>query len=133
MIQFFLVFSDWGLLALRLVLGAIMVRHGWPKLKNFRGIKDEVAGLGFRPAVFWAGAVAFVEFVGGLALLGGFLTQIFAAFVFFQFLAIILRMRLRENFSRWEFDALISAVALALSFLGPGRFSLDYFWNLIVY
>lgn len=133
MIQFLFVFADWGLLALRLVLGAIMVRHGWPKIKDLRAAGTDFAGMGFRPGLFWATIVAIAEFIGGLALLGGFFTQFFASLLFIQFLVIILKLRRRSNFSQWELDGLIAAAALALAVLGAGQISLDAFWNLVIY
>ena len=133
MIQFLLVFADWGILALRILLGAIMVRHGWPKISQLKATAANFSGMGFRPAFFWATAVAIVEFVGGLALLGGFFTQVCAGLIFIQFLVIILKLKRKENFGSWEFDGLIAAVALSLLVLGAGRFSLDAFWNIFIY
>src|SRR5579863_9082113 len=63
-----------ALLTMRLALGAVMVAHGYQNV--FRHMKDHVhlvANLGM-PA--WLGYVSsFVEFIGGLLILTGFLTR----------------------------------------------------------
>ncbi|MDP1706409.1 MAG: DoxX family protein [bacterium] len=133
MIQFLFVFSDWGILALRFFLGAILMKHGWPKISRLRETAVSFTGMGFKPALFWATIVAIVEFIGGLALVGGLFTQIFAGLIFIQFLVIILKLKRKTGFGSWEFDGLIAAAALILLVLGSGRFSLETFWNLIVF
>lgn len=133
MIQFLFVFSDWGILILRFLVGAILIKHGWPKISQLRKTAIDFGGMGFRPALFWAIIVSFVEFVGGWALIGGLFTQVFAALIFLQFLVIIIKLKRKTGFISWELDGLIAASALALLVLGSGRFSLEVFWNLIVF
>ena len=66
--------TDWAPLALRIVLGAVFIAHGYPKLfKDFAGTSGFLSGLGFKPAVFWACILGGSEFFGGIALLLGFL------------------------------------------------------------
>ncbi len=133
MIQFLFVFGDWGILALRVLLGAILIRHGWPKISQLRATAANFSGMGFRPGIFWGTIVALTEFGGGLAILTGFFSQIFAVLVFIEFLVIILKLKRKTGFGSWELDGLIAAVALALAALGSGHFSLDSFLGLFVY
>ncbi len=134
MIQLFYVFSDWGILALRLALGAIFIAHGWPKVKDLRGTAEKFASMGFKPAKFWATLVAFLEFVGGIALLFGFLTQILAALFAAQFIVIILKLKRKKGLvDGYEFDLLILAALLALLALGGGSASADSFFRLLLY
>lgn len=133
MIQFLFVFSDLGVLALRVFLGAILVKHGWPKISKLKEASVGFAGMGFKPAFFWAAVVAIVEFVGGLGLIVGLFTQIFAALIFLEFLVIIFKLKRKTGLGSWEFDGLIAAAALTLLFLGSGYFSLESFWNLILF
>lgn len=132
MIQIFYLFSDWALFVLRLVLGLIMIYHGWPKLKKFKENKENFLHMGFKPAVFWLIIVILVEFIGGLFLIFGFITQIVALLIFLQFLVIILKLKLFKKFSfkEIEFDLLILVSALILLTVGSGRFSLDNFFIL---
>lgn len=136
MIQPLLVFSDWGIFILRVVLGLIMVAHGLPKIKNLRGTAREFGGMGFRPGIFWATIVALVEFVGGLGLILGFFTQFFALLVAVQFIVILFKLKLRPGAKLaggYELDLLIAASALILATLGSGALSLEQFLGVILY
>ena len=134
MIQLLFVFSDFGLLALRLVLGLIMVAHGWPKIKNLQKTKAEFAMMGFRPPLFWGIAAGAVELFGGLMIIFGFLTQIAALFIFIQFIVAILKVKRKAGFvNGYEFDLLIAAAALAFVFFGGGLYGLDEFFKILIY
>src|SRR5207248_5761329 len=63
-----------GLLALRVVMGAAFVLHGWPKIQNPLGWMGPQAPV---PGVLQALA-AVAEFGGGLALVVGLLTPVAA-------------------------------------------------------
>lgn len=121
------IFSDWGIFSLRVALGAILIVHGWPKLKNIKTIGGNFAAMGFWPGAFWGPVVAIVEFFGGLALTLGFFTQIAAALFVGQFIVIIIwRMIKKHTFiGAIELDLIILAASLALLTLGGGAFSLD--------
>lgn len=134
MIQPFLVFSDWGILILRVVLGLILLVHGWPKIKNLKATGEGFQAMGFKPAIFLGVVVAVIEFFGGLALILGLLTQIIALLVAVQFLVAILKVKAKRGLvNGYEFDLLILAAALALAALGGGVFSADSFLGLILY
>jgi len=134
MIQPLLIFSDWGILVLRIVLGVLMLAHGWPKIKNLRGTSQAFEGMGFKPGVFWATVVALVEFVGGLALIAGFFTQIVSLLVAVQFIVIILKLKLpQKSFMSFEFDLLILAASVLLLTVGGGALSLDEFLGILFY
>ena len=133
MIQPLFVFGDWGLLVLRLVLGLILVVHGWPKIKDIKGTAAWMGQI-FKPGVFWAAVVSLTEFGGGLLILLGLFTQIVAVLVAIQFVVVILKMKAAKGFKDgYEFDLLIVAAALALVVLGGGAFGLDSAWGLIIY
>jgi len=127
-------FSDYGILALRLALGLILVAHGWPKIKNLRGTGAWLASVGFRPGMLWAPVIAIVEFFGGLALVAGIGVQVVTFLIAGQF-AVILVWKLigRQPFVQraaegyvagYEFDLIIFAAALALLTLGAGAWAI---------
>jgi len=134
MIQFLLIFSDWGILILRVALGLILIVQGWPKIKNLRGTAENFSGMGFKPGFFWGTLVAFLEFFGGIGLVVGFFTQLIALFVALQFIVIILKLKHGKILaSGVQFDLLIVAAALILVTLGSGAFSLERFLGFVFY
>ena len=134
MVQFLLLFDNWALLILRVVLGLILLIHGWPKIKDLKATSQSFSAMGFKPAMFWGTIVALVEFLGGLALIGGLLVQVVAFLVAIQFIIIILKVKRSKGLvGGYEFDLLIIAVALILFTIGGGAFGLDNILGIILY
>src|SRR2546429_3096201 len=73
---------DLGVLALRLVLGAVFLGHGAQKAfgafggPGFAGATGFVGSLGFRPARVWAALAVGGELVAGFLFLLGLLTPL---------------------------------------------------------
>ncbi len=139
MVPFFLIFSDWAFLALRLALGVIFIAHGLPKLKNLEGTSGWFASIGFKPGKFWATVVGIAEFAGGIFLIAGFLTQVAAAALTLQFIVIMIwRLKRKDKLvsaaggQGYEFDLALLAALFTLVTVGSTLFSLDsYFgWTL---
>lgn len=120
-------YVDWGLLVLRIALGAIFIVHGLPKLKNPAGIAGAIgapAGMGL--------ALGLAETLGGLSVLLGLLTQLGALAIMVVMLGALHFKINRWNSpftamdkTGWEFDLLILASAALLLFSGAGAFALD--------
>lgn len=126
--NFLLTYQDLAPLALRLALGVILIRHGWPKLSGnnpgLKGFADWLGSMGFPLPIFWAIIVMVLEFFGGLALIFGLLISWIALFITIEFLIIIFIVNRSKLFAEKELDILILATALALVFLGSGFYSL---------
>jgi putative oxidoreductase len=125
-------FQSFGALVMRLVLGAIMVTHGYTKiiprgaLYNFTHM---VAHLGM-PA--WLGYVAaFTEFFGGMLLILGLLTRLAALATAIDMGVAIVKVHLHGGLTGhagqpgFEFPLALLAVALMLVFTGAGLLSID--------
>ncbi len=133
MIQPFLVFGEWGIFIVRVVLGVILVAHGWPKIRNLKGTAEWMGQM-FKPGIFWAVVVSLTEFVGGIFLIFGFLTQVVAILVAIEFIVVILKMKLKKGLvDGYEFDLLILAAALALLTLGGGAHGIDQYFGIFLY
>ncbi|MCL5733073.1 MAG: DoxX family protein [Patescibacteria group bacterium] len=130
--QLLFVFNDWAILLIRVVLGAILIIHGFPKIKNLKGTIANFPQMGFKPGWLWGPLVTFVEFFGGIALVLGFYTQIFALLIAGEFTTIVIWKIIRKQkfVGGFEFDLLIWATALLLLTQGAGMFSLDRFFFL---
>lgn len=135
MVQFLFALNDWGLVILRVVVGVIMIKHGLPKLRHLGETSESFSKMGFKPGKFWAIVAGVVEFVGGLLLIAGFLTQIVSVLIALQFLVILVKLNwfAREKFGEWEYDLLIFASTVLLATSGAGAYSVDEWLGLILY
>lgn len=134
MVQLFLMFGDWALFALRIILGIILLVHGLPKIRDLKGTAKSFKKMGFRPGFLWGRIVAVLEFGGGILLILGFFSQIISLILFIQFLVILIVVKKNARFKgEVEFDLLILAGLLVLATMGGGVLSLDKCLGLLIY
>ncbi|MEK7640449.1 MAG: DoxX family protein [Patescibacteria group bacterium] len=122
--------SDWALLAVRVVIAAIFLAHGWPKLKDLKQNAANFGMMGFKPGAFWGTIVAFVEVFGALAILAGFQVQI-AGVLLAMDMFVATGWKLKQGMklvNGVELDLLLLVVCLALVTLGAGMYSLQNFF-----
>ncbi|MGA8764479.1 MAG: DoxX family protein [Candidatus Sulfotelmatobacter sp.] len=117
-----------ALLVMRLVLGAVMVGHGYQKV--FGGLQHHaqfVASLGL-PA--WSGYVSsFAEFFGGLLVLAGLFTRVAALALCIDMAVAIWKYHWHNGFmgnGGYEFPLAVAALAFALVFFGGGPIAFDH-------
>jgi putative oxidoreductase len=124
--------QPFGALVMRLVLGTIMVAHGYSKiiprgaLYNFTQF---VAHLGLPP---WLGYLAaFTEFFGGMLLILGLLARVAALLTAIDMGVAIVKVHLHGGLTGhngqggFEYPLALLAVSLMLVFTGAGLLSLD--------
>lgn len=133
MINFLFVFNNWALLLLRVVLGVILVYHGWPKIKDLAKTGKDFAGMGFKPGKFWGTLVAVLEFVGGIFIIAGLFTQIVSFLLAVQFFIIIITIKRSAGFTDIELDLLLLATTILTATTGAGPYSIDHYFNLFLY
>jgi len=116
-----------GLLALRLVLGAIMIAYGYPMV--FGGLQRHAAFVQSLGIPAWLGYVsAFVELGGGILLVVGFLTRCAALAVLINMLVAIFAVHFKHGFTgegNYQFPLALAAIAFSLMFSGAGPISID--------
>lgn len=120
-----------GLLVLRIVVGAIFAAHGAQKIFEYTlpGTIGSFEGMGVPLPEIAAPVVAFIELIGGILLIVGFLTRPVAILLAVDMLVALVLVHLPAGLwvgdGGYEFVAVLGIVALALVFTGAGRFSLD--------
>src|SRR5438552_2385462 len=124
-----------GLLLLRLTFGGLMMGHGAQKLFGaFDGHGPEGTGqflesMGMRPGPFWARVAGWTEFGGGLLTALGFLHPAGPMITIAPMVTATTRAHAGKPI--WvtsggaELPVTNIAIASALTFTGPGIFSLD--------
>jgi uncharacterized membrane protein YphA (DoxX/SURF4 family) len=114
----------------RIALGALFIVHGWPKIKDPKSTIAFVKGTGFPGGVAFAVLFTLLEFFGGIALILGFLNQIVAPLIALEMVAttIFAKTKLGKKLVLgYELDIAYLVLALMLTFLGAGPWSVDRF------
>jgi putative oxidoreductase len=129
-------------LLLRLALGVIFFAHGAQKVLGWFGGYGLAGSLGYFENVLGISAplfylTAFTEFIGGIAIIFGLLSRVFAVGYFIEMLVALFKIHLPIGFflnwgsiagrgEGYEFHIALLAMSIAAALLGPGAYSLDY-------
>lgn len=127
---FIRVLKDIALMLTRIVMGVIMVTHGWHRWQN-EGITAEAnilehAGIPNPGLMVWL-LIGF-EVIGGIFLIFGLATPAIGLGLMVLNVGIILILRSRTFYvhnSGWEYNAVMTIVGLVLMTHGAGRIGLD--------
>ena len=135
-------YPSWSRLVVRVALGVVFVAHGGQKVFGWfggPGLKATIAmfrqHLGVPPAA--TVLAAFIELFGGLAMLVGFLARPAAVGIIVVMLVAIVKVHGRHGFfinfagtpgkgHGFEFNFVLSAMALSILLGGAGALSIDY-------
>ncbi|WP_424937005.1 MULTISPECIES: DoxX family protein [Bacteria] len=123
--------ASFGLLILRVVVGAIFVAHGAQKVFEFTipGTVQAFAGMGAPLPEVVGPFIAFLELIGGLLLVVGLLTRPVALLLAVDMVGAIVLVHLPAGLwvsnGGYEFVALLGGASLALVFTGAGAFAID--------
>jgi putative oxidoreductase len=116
---------DLALLILRLVLAAVLLYHGLPKLLNFGATVGAFQSMNIPAPSATAGFALLSEVVGGILILLGVAVDIAAILVVIDMLGAIALVHWANGFDftkgGWEHPFTVLGLALALAFAGPGR------------
>ena len=125
---------DLALLALRCVVGAVMLAHGVNHVVGggrIAGTARWFESLGMRPGRLHAWLASGTEIGAGVLLVLGLLTPLAAAGVVGVMVVAWITNHLGNGFfifrpgEGWEYVMTLTVVALAIGALGPGSWSLD--------
>jgi putative oxidoreductase len=121
---------DLALLILRVVTGTIMMMHGWQKVfqYGFAGVSQGFAGMGIPMPGIMGPFIALLELIGGIALIVGILTPVFAALLAADMVGAILFVHVSKGFflpEGFEFALALLGACVALMLAGAGAYSVD--------
>ncbi len=116
---------DLALLILRLVLAAVLLYHGLPKLMNFGATTAAFQNMNIPAPTLTAGYALIAEVIGGILILLGIAVDIAAILVVIEMLGAIALVHWANGFDftkgGWEHPFTVLGIALALALAGPGR------------
>ena len=117
-----------GLLLIRLGVGLVFLMHGIMKLQNLAGINSFFVHLGLPAPI--ALLIALLETIGGIALIFGIFTRVFALLLGIEMIVAIFitNPTLSGGWQQHELEALLMAVSFGLVYLGSGKWSL-WHWD----
>ena len=112
-----------GLLLLRISTGFIFLEHGWMKIHNLPMVEGMMVHFGMGA---WVGVfIAWLEVVGGLALILGILTRPFAvAFGIEMLVAFFLTGGFARGLMPHDLEIVLVLNSFALALAGSGRWAL---------
>ncbi len=115
-----------GLAVIRVVLGAVILAHGYHKV--FGGLGKHAAFVHSLGMPGWLGYLSsFAEFIGGILLIAGLFTQCAAIAVCIDLVVAVFKVHLHQALvGGLELPLSLAAIAFALIFYGAGPISLDW-------
>lgn len=122
--------TDLALTILRVAIGIIFVAHGYQKLAIYTlpGTTGAFTQMGVPLPTLTAPLIAFLELLGGTALITGLFTRVAAALLALNMLGALALVHLKAGFfnpNGIEFPLALLAASVALVLTGAGAFSLD--------
>jgi putative oxidoreductase len=118
-----------ALLVLRLVLGAIMIAHGYSKVMGggFHHHMDTVGSLGFPRWMAYLSAGT--EFFGGIGIVLGLFTRFFALAVLIEMAVVIWKVHFKHGLvgpGGYEFPLTLASIAFALMCFDGGPWAATF-------
>lgn len=124
-------YKDFGLLVMRIGLGAMMIVHGYPKIIGGPDYWEKVGGnishfgVDFFP-VFWGAMAAGTEFFGGLLIiLGYFFRPTCLLLVITMIVAATSHFAKGQGINEASHAIAVGFAFFGLMFIGPGKNAVD--------
>ena len=120
--------QPFALLVMRLVLGAIMIAHGYKKVfGGFHAHQEFISGIGIPGWMAYLSTCT--EFFGGIAIVLGLFAQFFSLAFFIEMLVAIWKVHFKHGFTAqggYEFPLALVAISFALMCFGAGPYALTF-------
>ena len=123
---FYAAVSDLWYPMIRIVAGACLYAHVWPKFHAGPAvIAGSMVKSGFNPGVFFAYAAMFLESVGATCIIVGLFTRFFAAALAIEMALICFVVMMPQSYMRMEPTLIWGILLFAIALRGGGPYSLD--------
>jgi len=116
---------------MRIVIGYILLMHGWVKIGAGAGAvaASVMAKNGLEPAIAFAYAAMFLETVGAICIILGLFTRFFAAALAVEMAIALVFVHAAKGFAAgqggFEYVLLLGIVLFVIAIRGGGRYSVD--------
>ncbi len=118
--------SSFAPVPIRVIIGIVFIMHGLPKFENTQGTQGFFGTIGLPPDL--ALPIAFLEVIGGIALLLGIFTRIASILFIIEMIFVVLMIKETHGLTGqggYELELLLMAIAISLLLSGPGRISIE--------
>lgn len=111
-----------GLLLIRIAVGLVFLMHGWQKIHNLSGVEGMFVhfGLGGGTGIF----IAWLEVIGGIAMILGILPRLFGALFGIEMLVAIFIGGAPTKYQPHELEIFLMLVSFGIALAGSGRFAI---------
>ena len=126
--------TDISLLVLRLGIGIMFAAHGLQKAFGVFGgsgvqeFSKMLGGMGFPAPIMWAYLAAYVELLGGIALVFGIFPRLSSGLLLILIVVAAVKVHMKNGFfmmsGGFEYNFVIASVCIALLVAGAGKFSI---------
>jgi putative oxidoreductase len=125
--------EDLVLLIMRIMIGGFFIKHGYKKFLDPQDIANWLNKLNYRPGIFFAWMIIIAEFFGGILLILGLGSRIFAVLMGVVMIQGIYHRKFVKSLDfvdGWEINFVTLSSLVAFILLGSGKYSLDVFFGL---
>ncbi len=120
--------TDTALLLVRVGLALVFMAHGWDKISTMSDTIAFFSSIGL--SSIFAYLVAYIEFLGGIAMLLGVFTGWAGILLAITMLGAIGKVKLNLGFiGGYEFDLMLFLAAIAISLSGAGKYTVLRLWK----
>ncbi|WP_276354115.1 DoxX family protein [Cohnella caldifontis] len=129
---------EWGLLLIRVIIGLLFAGHAMQKLAGWfgggglKGTGSFFDSIGIKPGRLMALLAGAAELAGGLLFAFGLLTPAAAALIVVTMVMAAAKVHGRNGLwitqNGFEYNLVLTAIAVGIALTGPGAYSLDALW-----
>ena len=110
-----------GLLLIRIATGLVFFMHGWQKIHSLAMVGGMMVGFGlpYSVGIF----IAYLEVIGGLALILGIATRVLGVVFGIEMLVAILLTGIGRGYHAHELEIVLMLLSFGLALAGSGKYS----------